>query len=733
MKGTQAVMGGLIGVAQSSVFLPGIPTVPFQSVTNGTFSLADVKSIIVDSRYVDSVDEDGQTLIPPTLYEFATVFADDLQKVVDVSVDIVNGTNYSNGSIFLTLGEAGSYLDAAGRETSEGYSLEVSQSGVTVAGASPLGVWWGTRTILQQGLLSLEDADTPSLMFGSGLDVPGWSTRGMMLDGGRHYYPADFLVELCSYMSFFKQNILHLHLSDNLYNNANYTYEQSMELYARFRLWSDDPAVAGLNLYANESYDQSTFDSIQSECALRGVTVIPEIEAPGHALVITQWKPELGLEDDISLLNISHPETIPTMKAIWATFLPWFHSKVVSIGADEYLGPESDYNDFVNAMDSFIGTTSGKLMRIWGTFPPICEFPRFETNHMPHNSTWTNVYPNVSVQHWEYFEDNPYYDYIKNNYSVVNSNDDFYIVNKFAPPGGYLNTINLTKTFHGSPEGGYWRPNIFDQHNTTNNPDASDPYALGSIVPLWNDYGANASVYSEAYYAWREGIPALADKQWGGNVSDTEFPSLFSVLRPKVPGQNLERTIPSLTDVILNYTLSGSNYSFSGSIADTSGNSYTAQSDCASTNNGTGKPALSLSSGCSITTPLDSKGREYTLTLSLQVDSLTDSTNATILAGRDSSLMLTPNITLFAGGNYFRLNETVPQGEWFDLSIIGRGNRTYAALDDGEEMEFLTAMGINGIYHHWAEIAIEAPLKTIGGPSSGWSGLFGGLVLTSVA
>ncbi|KAI0127264.1 glycoside hydrolase, catalytic core [Xylariales sp. AK1849] len=721
MKCTQALIGGFIGLASADVFLPGIPTVPFRSTTNGRYSLANINSIVVDSRYAASIDETGQTLIPPTLSEFATLFADDLRSAISISVNTTEGVGCSTGSIFLTLGTADNFVDAAGRQTSEGYTLVTTLSGVTITGASPLGVWWGTRTILQQGVLSLAYSGTPSLPYGSGVDVPGWPTRGMMLDAGRHYYPPDFLTELCSYMSFFKQNTLHLHLSDNLWNNPNYTREQSLELYARFRLWSEDSAVAGLNLHANESYDRATFDAIQASCASRGVTVLPEIEAPGHALVISQWKPELGLEDDISLLNISHPETIPTLETIWATFLPWFHTKVVSIGADEYTGPAADYNIFVNAMDTFISTTSGKSIRIWGTFPPV------------YNSTWENVYPNVTVQHWEYFEDNPYFDYIVNNYSVVNSNDDFYIVNKWAPSGGYLNTINLTKTFHGSPDYEYWRPSIFDQNNATDNPSASNPYVLGSIVPLWNDYGANATVYSEAYYAWREGIPALADKQWGGNLSETAFTDLFATLHPKIPAQNLDRAIPSESDVIFNYTLAGLCSLAESAIADESGNAYTAYTDCAAASNNYSTPALPISAGCSVVTPLDSKGRNYTLKLSLHIDSLTNPTNATLLSGRDSILMLTPNITLFAGGNYFRLNATVPQTTWFELALIGRGNQTFAVVDNGEEMEFLSQMGYNGVYFHWAEIAIEAPLRVLGGQDSGWSGWFGGMTLTSVA
>ena len=131
-----------------------------------------------------------------------------------------------------------------------------------------------------------------------------------------------------------------------------------------------------------------------------------EIESPGHALVITQWKPELALSTDYTLLNISVPQTIPTVQSIWREVLPWIHSKTISIGADEYNATfVDDYNYFVNQMNDFIGIESGKSVRIWGTFPP--------------KENYTNVATNVSIQHWEFFEDNPYFDYIKNGYHGI--------------------------------------------------------------------------------------------------------------------------------------------------------------------------------------------------------------------------------------------------------------------------------------------------------------------------
>lgn len=156
-----------------------------------------------------------------------------------------------------------------------------------------------------------------------------------MLDAG-HYYPPDFLVELCSHLSYFKQNTFHLHLSDNVVTVYDQDYGSPETLYSAFRLNSNDSELDGSDRRANESHTYDVFENVQQKCASRGVTIDLRIESPGHALVITQGKPELALTTDYTLLNISVHETIPTVQSIWRAVLPWMHSKVVGIGADEY-------------------------------------------------------------------------------------------------------------------------------------------------------------------------------------------------------------------------------------------------------------------------------------------------------------------------------------------------------------------------------------------------------------
>ncbi|KAI9731732.1 MAG: hypothetical protein M1834_004521 [Cirrosporium novae-zelandiae] len=675
--------------------LLGIPTVPFNSSVTGTsYSFKDLQAIIVDSRYANSSDSNGYTLIPPTLSDFANTFSSNFAFVVGSNISVYIGSYAQKNSVFLTIGSNSAFQDAAGRFTSEAYSLDITNQSITVTGASPLGTWWGTITLIQQAVLG-----NLSIPFGSGVDSPGWGTRGVMMDIGRHYYPPDFLVEMCSYLSFFKQNVFHLHMSDNLYNNVDiYSRERSLDLYSAFRPYSEDEAVAGLNWRTNESYSRRDLDYIQEKCASRGVTIIPELEAPGHALVIVQWKPELGL-DDLSLLNISYPDTIPTMKTIWNVFLPWFHSKVVHIGADEYTGPEADYITFVNDINEYIQETSSKDIRIWGTFTPY-------TNGS------TNVNTSVSIQHWEFFEANPYWGFIKNGYDVLNSDDAFYVVNKWS--GSYPQILNLTRVFKGSPSGGPYAPNIFDTSNSTNNPSRNNEHVLGQAAALWNDYGPNATTVLEAYYALRDVLPALGDKQWGGDLTLDEYYQIFDTLQAAVPAQNLDRRITSKSDTILQYTFEGNRTS--KNVMDSSGNGYNGVIHGCSVNGST----LFLSNGCYIETPLKSKGRNYTLSFSIKP---TSDEPGTLFSGPDSSLLAgngsITNVTMISGGNAYSLNYSLPVDSWTDVSLIGRGNATYFTVQTSnssslEVMEFSTKMGINGEYFVWGPMGIEAPLARIG-------------------
>jgi hexosaminidase len=153
-----------------------VPSVPFSHDHRQPFQLQSLKKITVDSSFASEVNTNGSTLIPPKLWEFAATFQGDVDNELGLHLRLAVGTKPAPDSIFLTLEKGDVFKDAAGRATSEGYSLIVGRNGIVIAGASPLGVWWGTRSIMQ--LARLYDGRLP---YGSGTDAPGWRTRGIMV------------------------------------------------------------------------------------------------------------------------------------------------------------------------------------------------------------------------------------------------------------------------------------------------------------------------------------------------------------------------------------------------------------------------------------------------------------------------------------------------------------------------------------------------------------------------
>jgi hexosaminidase len=672
-----------------------VPTLDFDA-TGSTLDLSTIKKVYIDPKYADTVNDAGETLIPPTLYAFGQTFAEDLSSVVGSSFETCKGT--SDSAIFVTIDSEGDYQDAAGRQTSEGYSLNITDTGITITGASPLGAWWGTRTVLQAAALN-----NGSVPVGTGNDAPGWADRGLTIDVGRKYYPAPFLIEMCSYLSYFKQNTLHLHLSDNLVKVDPALYNDTV--YAAFRLDLEEPELAGLNRRKNESYSREVFEDLQCKCAARGVTVIPEIEAPGHALVITQWKPELALAGDQSYLDLDNPETLPAVQSIWDAALPWFHSKTVHLGADEYSSEHIDlYNEFVTKLSSHIESVSGKSSRIWGTFPPKPEY--------------NNIPTSVSIQHWAAFADNALTDYIQNNYSVVNSDDGFYVVNKYS--GSYPQALNFNRVFHGNPaDNSSFAPYIFDGANSSNNAAPSEPRVLGHEAVIWNDFGPTASTLYETYEALRLALPALADKQWGGDISESEYNSTFEVLHASIPAQNLDLAIPSMSNTIFQYDFGSTSRA---NVTDLSGNGYDAKNYGCQINGS----AVHFDGECCLSTPFTLKGQDYKLSFSVKTSS--DCSGSLFYSDAYSLESQNGTVTFVAEGTPYPVNYTLPEGVWTYLELSGMDGHTYLKVDNGTQYEFTTTFDVSGTGIKTRQIAIPLPLSQIG---KGFYGSMKDIVLTT--
>lgn len=501
--------------------------------SKGGFSIWGVdKTIYIESKFASRKDQTGLTLIPPSGYEFASTFAQDLGELtgdcwtvrtVDTFPDHVTG-------VFLKGLEGERLTYENGQPTEEGYELQVEEDKVTIQGSGSRGMWWGTRTLLQQIILA-KDSTIPS---GKMQDAPAYATRGFMLDAGRKWYSPAFLKDLCTYASFFKMSEFHYHSSDNapLSRGHNETW---YEVYSQWALRPESPDLQPLIQRRNETLSRADFEDFQSHCAQRGVTVVPEIEAPGHCLTITKWKPELALEQK-DLLNLTHPESIPLVKSIWKEYLPWFQSKEVNIGADEYDSSLADvYIHFVNEMSDYIRKTSGKNIRVWGTYEP---------------SDNLTISRDVIIQHWQYGQSDPV-ELANKGYAFINSEDWWAYMslkNDHMPiyPAPYPPFFNNTRVLNFADKDGWqWDPSLFNPVNTTEQPDPKT--VKGALLAAWNDNGPDATTQLEAYYAIRNGIPVVGSRAWSGKrgvqLDVSSLDTSIEMLTNHAVAQNLDRRI----------------------------------------------------------------------------------------------------------------------------------------------------------------------------------------------
>ncbi|KAH7222955.1 glycoside hydrolase superfamily [Fusarium oxysporum] len=495
------------------------------------------KVIYIDDEFASVSDKDGLTLIPPTAHEFATTFQDDLAKITGSKWTLKRVDKLSNNASGISLGsytgESSDLRYENGKSTSEGYEIIINSNRVFIGGSGARGMWWGTRTFLQL-LLAGNGTITSTL----GRDAPAYATRGYMLDAGRKWYSKDFLKELCSYASFFKMNEFHYHLSDNYPLNRG-NNDSWRDVYSHFSLLPEDKSLRGiLHGRENETLSRDDFMELQSHCASRGVTVIPEIEAPGHSLYLTKWKPELALAKK-DLLNLTHPDTLPTVQSIWKEFLPWFKTKEVHIGADEYDAElADDYITFVNKMSRFINSTSNKRSRIWGTHEPSKRNQTIDTN--------------VIIQHWQYGQSDPM-QLVKDGYDVINSEDWWAytsLKNDHMPilPARYPQFFNESRVFNfADKEEWQWTPADFNPVNTSLQLKSDEKRLRGATLAAWNDNGPDATTQLEAYYSMRRGIAVVGGRAWSGSrgpklleeTSDTSV-DFYS---PRAPDQNLDRVL----------------------------------------------------------------------------------------------------------------------------------------------------------------------------------------------
>ena len=186
-------------------------------------------------------------------------------------------------------GEAAIVLTREG-PTGEAYALEVSPTSITIAAAKRAGLFYGAMSLWQ---LATPDAATgPVAVPAASIeDAPRFAWRGLMVDSARHFQSIDTLKSVLDAMAAHKLNTFHWHLVDDQgWRLEIRKYPKLTEVGA----WRSDPGAARAYPKYGGFYTQDQVRELVAYAAARNITVVPEIETPGHALAPIVAYPRLG-------------------------------------------------------------------------------------------------------------------------------------------------------------------------------------------------------------------------------------------------------------------------------------------------------------------------------------------------------------------------------------------------------------------------------------------------------
>ena len=270
----------------------------------------------------------------------------------------------------------------------EEYRLVSDRNGVLIEGGSAAGVFWGAQTLRQ--LLGPDayrraplDRDrtwaVPHLTIE---DAPRFGWRGLMLDVARHFMPKEGVLRHLDLMAAHKLNVFHFHLTDDqgwrveIKRYPRLTEVGSWRARTKFGhraspLWEEKPHGG--------FYTQDDIREIVSYAAERHITVVPEIDVPGHSQAAIAAYPELGNTDVIDTTTLSvwdnwgisanvlapTDNTLRFYEGVFEELLGLFPSQFIHVGGDECLKDQWRRSPTAQARIKELGLADEDALQAW--------------------------------------------------------------------------------------------------------------------------------------------------------------------------------------------------------------------------------------------------------------------------------------------------------------------------------------------------------------------------------
>jgi hexosaminidase len=252
----------------------------------------------------------------------------------------------------------------------EGYKLEIKAETVTLTAVKAAGLFRGLQT-LRQMLPPRIESDTVQkgpwrISAGTVTDYPQYGHRGAMLDVARHFFGVANVKQYIDHLAAYKMNVLHLHLVD----------DQGWRI--EIKSWPKLTEVGSLTQVGGGKggfYSQEEYREIVKYAKDRYITIVPEIEMPGHinsALVAypelngntKQATPHTGIEVGFSCLAVDKEVTYKFIDDVIREVAAMTPGQYIHIGGDEVpkMDKKTSYAQFINKVQKIVQSHDKKMM-----------------------------------------------------------------------------------------------------------------------------------------------------------------------------------------------------------------------------------------------------------------------------------------------------------------------------------------------------------------------------------
>ncbi|MGW5850484.1 beta-N-acetylhexosaminidase [Streptomyces sp. NPDC055254] len=386
-------------------------------------------------------------------------------------------------------------LGAAGSGPAESYTLSVGDGRVRITAPDEAGVFYGTRTLKQAV------SNGGSAPEGTVRDGPAKPQRGLNLDIARKHFTPAWIEDRLREMADLKLNQLGLHFSDD----------------QAFRIESDSHP----EIVSTPHLTKAQVRSITALAARLHITVVPEIDSPGHLGAVLRAHPDLQLRDVrgkaiAGAVDISNPASARLIDELLREYLPLFPGGAWHLGADEYQAlvvrdPQASFPQLTRAAQQRYGPTARVQDLATGWLNDRADVVRPSGKSL---KAWNDGFfrggvataaKDIQVEYWTGKEigARPPLEYLREGRKLVNLNDEYlyYVLgepNQFTYPTG--------RRIYEE-----WTPLVL--RGTSAVPAGYGDQILGARLAVWCDL---AGAQTQAQVAAGIGLPlaALSQKVW---------------------------------------------------------------------------------------------------------------------------------------------------------------------------------------------------------------------------